>query len=107
MRRNYNEAVEDGRVKSGYYASMRGDRHGAFLVQGPYGRNLRILASDGDGWEHVSVSMAADRRCPNWHEMCFVKKLFWEEDETVVQFHPKESEYVNCHPYCLAFVEAN
>ena len=24
-----------------------------------------------------------------------------EEEETVVQFHPKKSEYVNTHPYCL------
>ena len=33
--------------------------------------------------------------------MCFVKNLFWGEDETVVQFHPPKSEYVNNHPYCL------
>ena len=34
-------------------------------------------------------------------EMCFVKDLFWDDEETVVQFHPPRSEYVNYHPYCL------
>jgi hypothetical protein len=27
--------------------------------------------------------------------MCFVKDLFWDVEEVVVQFHPKKSEYVN------------
>jgi hypothetical protein len=51
------------------------------------------------GWEHVSVSV--DGRVPNWQEMCFVKNLFWSDEECVVQFHPPKSEYVNLHPYCL------
>lgn len=51
------------------------------------------------GWEHVSVSTST--RCPTWEEMNFVKDLFWREDETVVQFHPKRSQYVNQMPYCL------
>ena len=72
---------------------------GAFLVMGPKGALLRIIASDGEGWEHVSVS--TDRRCPNWDEMCFVKDLFWCDDECVVQFHPPKAEYVNYHPNCL------
>lgn len=33
--------------------------------------------------------------------MCFIKDLFWDEDDTVIQFHPPRSEYVNCHPHCL------
>ncbi len=60
---------------------------------------LRIVASDGEGWEHVSVSLK--HRCPTWDEMCYIKNLFWNEDEAVVQFHPKKSDYVNHHPYCL------
>lgn len=50
-------------------------------------------------WEHVSVSTAT--RCPTWEEMCFVKSIFWEPEDVVMQLHPRESEYVNCHPYCL------
>jgi hypothetical protein len=33
--------------------------------------------------------------------MCFVKDLFWREDECVIQYHPPKSEYVNLHPYTL------
>ncbi|WP_431309684.1 DUF7694 domain-containing protein [Bradyrhizobium iriomotense] len=51
------------------------------------------------GWEHVSVSIP--RRCPNWQEMCFVKDLFWDEEECVMQLHPPRSEYVNNNRYCL------
>lgn len=30
-----------------------------------------------------------------------VKELFWGDDETVIQFHPKQSRYINRHQYCL------
>ena len=46
------------------------------------------------GWEHVSVELQA-RRLPNWEEMCEVKDIFWNDEEEVVQIHPKKSEYVN------------
>ena len=92
--------LEQGRIREGVLAS---DHHygttGAFLIMGPKGAMLKIIASDGEGWEHVSVS--CEKRNPNWDEMCFVKNLFWGEDETVLQFHPPKSEYVNFHPYCL------
>jgi hypothetical protein len=60
---------------------------------------MMVIASDGEGWEHVSVSMK--NRTPNWKEMCFVKDLFWDDDDCVVQYHPPKSEYINNHPYCL------
>jgi len=62
---------------------------------------LFVVVADGSGWEHVSVSPAHFHRCPTWAEMCFIKDLFWEPEETVVQFHPAKSEYVNLHQYCL------
>ena len=58
-----------------------------------------VVWSWGMGWEHVSVSF--NRRCPTWAEMCKVKDMFWPEDETVVQYHPKKKNYVNVHEYCL------
>jgi hypothetical protein len=61
--------------------------------------NLRVLASDGEGWDHVSVS--CEDRCPTWLEMSMVKDFFWDDDETVIQYHPVKSEHVNYHPYCL------
>ena len=70
-----------------------------FPTQGFHQENLRCLASDGGGWEHVSVS--AQERCPTWQEMCTVKDLFWDEEDTVMQLHPPKSEYVNHHPFCL------
>jgi hypothetical protein len=33
--------------------------------------------------------------------MCEIKELFWSDEETVVQFHPRKSEYVNLHQGCL------
>jgi len=96
--------LEDYRLREGYYGSKTGDPEGAFFMPGPCGQPLMIIASDGvdpiaEGWEHVSVSL--DRRIPNWIEMSFVKKLFWADDECVVQFHPPKSSYINVHPNCL------
>ncbi len=62
---------------------------------------LKVICCDGleTGWDHVSVSLP--NRCPNWLEMSFVKTLFWDETDTVLQFHPKRSAYVDIHPHCL------
>lgn len=64
-----------------------------------------IQASDGMGWEHVSVSLFtkkhAVQRCPTWEEMCWIKDMFWDEDDCVIQYHPAKSEYVNLHPFVL------
>lgn len=85
--------------------------NGAFHLESPEpGWTLAIIASDGDGWEHVSVhayrrvvavSSPAQMRTPTWKEMCFVKRTFWDGEDEVVQFHPKESAYVNYHPFTL------
>ena len=45
------------------------------------------------GWEHVSVGLP--RRLPTWEEMCEVKDIFWDDEEEVIQIHPKKSHYVN------------
>lgn len=106
MRADLDPRLSAGRIRSGPMGSSDDwGRAGAFFVQGPCGAELKIIASEGDyrdideGWEHVSVSVR--NRCPNWPEMSFVKRLFWGPEETVVQFHPPESEYVNNHPFCL------
>lgn len=78
--------------------------YGYFEIQRPTGL-LRVISSgsgiveDDINWEHVSVSL--HNRCPTWDEMNFVKELFWRDDETVIQFHPKKSRYKNLMPYCL------
>jgi len=70
-----------------------------FVPMRPGMTPLRTIASDSKGWEHVSVSLPA--RCPVWEEMCFIKELFWDDEDCVLQYHPPKSEYVNDHPYCL------
>lgn len=59
----------------------------------------RVVVSDGDGWEHVSVSFQS--RTPSWDVMCTIKDLFWDAEDCVIQYHPPKSDYVSFHPYCL------
>jgi hypothetical protein len=78
--------------------------YGCAQIPGPCAQDLTVVFSGAEdpiaqGWEHVSVS--TPRRPPNWREMCFIKALFWDAEDTVVQFHPPESAYVNQHPHCL------
>lgn len=77
----------------------RGENVGAFLVPFPSGPTLRVIASDEFGWEHVSVSLP--NRCPQWEEMDFVKDLFWDATDTVVQFHVPKDSHINFHRFCL------
>ena len=79
--------------------------NGYFILPSPEsGYTLQIIASDGLGWEHVSV-LAYDRngksRIPNWKEMCFIKNEFWGDEDVVMQLFPKKSEYVNNHQSVL------
>lgn len=76
-----------------------GANNGQFRIYGPCKKMLNVQASDGGGWDHVSVSLPS--RCPTWEEMQYIKTLFWDDEDCVVQFHPPKSEYVNNHPYCL------
>jgi len=89
--------LEKSRIRQGKYASATGDRFGAFQLLG-----LRIMASSGDPqvpWEHVSVSR--QDRAPTWAEMDRVKRLFWDDSETVMQLHVPRNSHVNLHPHCL------
>lgn len=66
------------------------------------GRELRCLASDGGGWEHVSVSIwRAPEKIPTWVEMDYTARLFWDAEDAIVQFHPPRSAHVNFHHGCL------
>lgn len=81
--------------------------NGAFLL--PHYRisnyEFFCIASDGMGWEHVSVTVRPKdtnaTRCPTWSEMCWIKAQFWGPDDCVVQFHPPAKDYVNNHEFCL------
>ena len=115
MREKPSRVLENCRITAGPFASDSSyGMTGAFVVLFPgSGRYIKIISSDGEDlklpalditggegrWEHVSASL--ENRPPNWAEMCFVKNLFWDEEECVVQYHPPASKYVNCHPHCL------
>jgi hypothetical protein len=71
-----------------------------------------VQVSDGavseeslDKWEHVSVSIAhkgqPQTRTPTWQEMCYIKGVFWDDEDCVVQYHPAKNEYVNMHQFVL------
>lgn len=113
---------EKYRVRNGYRGSDASyGNNGAFFIPNRAGRTralstreatsvpLTVIASDGvsvpdesadlAGWEHVSVSLPT--RCPTWDEMCYVKSIFWDDEDTVMQLHPPKSQWVNNHPYCL------
>lgn len=49
--------------------------------------------------EHVSVK--GPKETPRWETMCVIKDLFWDDEDEVIQYHPKKSEYVNMHPRVL------
>lgn len=90
------------RVRVGDFKTTDADGfNGAFFMT-VRGAKLKIIISDGEGWKHVSVSLAQfPNHTPSWEAMCEVKDLFFEPEDCVVQFHPPKSRYVNTHPGCL------
>lgn len=88
--------VKTGRMQSG---AVDGN-NGLFVIKSlKLKRPLNCIVSDGMGWEHVSVSL--HDRCPTWEEMCFIKSLFWDDEDFAVQLHPPKSDWINNHNFCL------
>lgn len=69
------------------------------------GVRLTVIASEGLGWDHVSVSTRA--RCPTWDEMQFVRRLFFRDDETVMQLSVPKNDHINNHQFCLHWWKPN
>lgn len=84
-------------------SSSRDGNNGYFKIQLSHRSTAHIIASDGEGWEHVSVHITEKmkQRTPTWAEMCKIKDLFWTSNDCVVQYHPAQSEYVNRHKHTL------
>jgi hypothetical protein len=93
--------MERRRVTKGEWSSRVGSGpNGMFLLRrSPRHPKLKVIISNGMGWEHASVS--AQGRTPTWDEMQYIKEMFWEPEDVVMQLHPPESEYMNFHRYCL------
>jgi hypothetical protein len=92
---------EKHRVTSGFMSSDASfGNNGAFFVPLRPGQPpIKVIVSDGEGWDHVSASMP--NRCPTWDEMCKLVALFWDEDDCVMQLHPPRKDWISNHPYCL------
>lgn len=77
--------------------------NGAFRIRISNVACFFIVASDGEGWEHVSVHVSdcGSNRTPTWDEMCKIKFLFWDESDCIIQYHPSKEEYVNNHKHTL------
>lgn len=65
------------------------------------GSHLFAIASDAHGWEHVMVAVMRDNRYPTWPEMNYVRKLFWGEQDCVLQYHVPAAEKGNNLPHYL------
>lgn len=76
------------------YGRLGDSYNGVFDMGG-----LRIIASNGEGWDHVSVSH--QMRTPTWTEMQDVFRACFLPTETVVQFHVPHSDHIDVHPHCL------
>jgi hypothetical protein len=88
------------RIYSPYHRSFGDESEGAFVVKShASGKTLRMLASTGGGWDHVSVSYA--NKIPSWKDMEQVKRMFFEDDEVVMQLHVRPTEHISHHPYTL------
>jgi hypothetical protein len=105
-----NDELEKHRRTNGGIPSKKGDPFGLFTFdlneEHPmYHHNngivqlVVIIVSNDPKWQHASVGLL--HRDPTWNEMNFVKEAFWGPDLTVVQFHPKKTEYINLHPHLL------
>ena len=95
MRKEPNIGIEIYREKHPILGGSPGGVNWGFFIVG----ELCVIASDQMGWDHVSISHK--ERPPTWDEMHKIKRLWFDDEETVVQFHPKSSEYVNACPTCL------
>lgn len=74
-----------------------GDRENGYLVIPK--RQMTVVFSNGDGWEHVSVSHPDTT--PTYEEMDDIKRRFWDDRDCVMQLHVPVSDHKNFHPHCL------
>lgn len=83
-----------------FYGWVGDEACGVFEVPSVTDRKpMMVIASSGEGWEHVSVSRK--NRCPNWPEMDQIKRMFFRDDETVMQLHVPVADHISVHDNCL------
>ena len=96
--RAYREIAKSGKI---WDMTMLGSSIGGLIKLPDSGTCSVMFGENEDGWEHVSVSPKHKFRIPTWNDMCYLKDVFFDEEEEVYQIHPKKSEYVNLSENCL------
>jgi hypothetical protein len=98
------------RVATGSLRTTYADgNYGVFEMLNTKSEKLICIAADADttGWQHVSCYVIyvsngrPKRKIPSWSDMCYVKSVFWDDEDCVVQYHLPKSQYVNDNPYVL------
>ena len=69
--------------------------------------DMSFVASWGGGWDHVSVAPLKRKITPSWDMMCKVKDIFFKPDETAIEIHPSEDQYVDNLSNCLHLWRSN
>ncbi len=82
-----------------YYSDESYGNNGVFKVPLSKKKDMHIIASDGGGWDHVSVS--CDKRVPTYYELQKIRRLFWDREDIVVAFHLSDKDNINIHEHCL------
>jgi hypothetical protein len=100
--RNLNELerYREPKLELKLYGTLGDGKNGVFKVKAG-AKWFFVIASTGGGWEHVSITMENGDAMPSWNDMCRIKDMFFDEEEAVMQLHPKRSQYVNMHKRCL------
>jgi hypothetical protein len=93
--------VEPHRETVGPRASEPADgNNGAFILR-IRGVDLCCIASDGMGWDHVSVTVLGQRRVATYDELEAVRGAFFRDDECVLMYSVPRREHINVHEFCL------
>lgn len=51
-------------------------------------REYEVIASNGGGWDHVSIYPLHQKHMPSWDVMCTLKNICFNDDEVVMELHP-------------------
>jgi hypothetical protein len=74
-----------------------------------FGAHYVVISNDGKecGWDHVSIHVRRVKgkkqilATPTWEDMAYIKSLFFEDTETVMQLHVPPSDHINVHDHVL------
>ena len=101
--RDFNEIIANGKLQ---ILTKLNDENGvqirAYFTHPITQKRYWCKFTSAMGWEHLSISPQPQRgKVPEWDVMCRVKDIFWSEEECCVEYHPRESQYVNNNETCL------